>query len=262
MNQVTISSSSRVNANNGASSAIRFALMPAIAVVFSLTLCRATQATVLTVFSDQFNAGNVNGWVDNDSSPGSVEIWAGAGGASARGLSTVYDPTIPYGGAQTVTIPGGIEVMDASGAPTTNRFVEVNFTLPLNVYVGDNATLSFFIANRIASGLGGNDPRVELINTTDTRTLLALTGITPFSPYGNGGWNNKTFSIPLVGADLGDNMRLRFYETISGANSGARGLEVADVSFLATPTPEPATVTLLGIAGLLMLLLRYGRRNV
>lgn len=163
-----------------------------------------------------------------------TEMWTGTGGASARGLTTTYDHDQNSGTAN-INIPGGFEVMStftSDGFPDTIQ-VAVQVTLPANLDYDAAGLLTFFTENRIASGFGGNTPRYAIYNVTDARDITPLTS--PNQPTGD--WNFQSVPVNFIAADAGDVIEIRFRESItSGGNGGARGLQIADVSFaVATP---------------------------
>ena len=209
-------------------------------------------------------AGPSNGqqwiWSSPDASnvPNATEVWVGTGGATARGLSTTYNHD-QNGGTANINIPGGIEIMsnvaDAFGSLPDTLRAAVRFVLPANTSTtgSDNGDLSFFIANRIGSGFGGQGPLVELFNVTDNRSILAPTSLAPFTE-GNTNWTFKFFNLDFIAADLGDTLELRFQETISsGGSAGARGLQVADITLSVDVIPEPASAALLALGGLALM---------
>ncbi len=93
-------------------------------------------------------------------------------------------------------------------------------------------------------------PPFSVYNVTEAREILAEQSLT--YPLGSAQWNFKSFQIPFVAADAGDLIELRFKDQ---SESGARGLEVADLDFSVTAVPESSTALLL-MLGLPLLRLR------
>ena len=175
--------------------------------------------------------------------PTATEVWTGTGGATARGLATTYDHD-QDGGTAAVNIPGGLEVMSSAPSITTapgQIFVAaLRLSLPADLDPSIEGTASFFGANRISSSLGGRQPRFSIYNVTEARDILAEQILT--YPLGSAQWNYQSFQIPFVADDAGDLIELRFKDQ---SESGARGLEVADVDFSVSVVPEPSTALLL-----------------
>jgi len=243
-------------------------LATAMALVALMAPTTGHAALSLVLVDEDFSAGSASGtvftssatgpsngqqwvWLSPDSSTTVTthERWTGGGGASARGLNSSYDHD-QNNGTPNITIPGGFEVMSDPNTPTGTVRVALQFTLPsYTTFLGtNNGELSFFAANRISGGLGGNAPRVGLYNLTDDREILPLTALN--YPGGNSNWNFKLYDLDFLESDLGDLLELRFQDSVtSGGGIGARGLQVADVQLFVS-IPEPSIPLLLGFSAL------------
>ena len=246
-------------------------LFAGIATVGSLLISSQASAA-LTLVDENFTSGSAVGltWTSTAAGPSNGQQWIwsspdssttvtatevyGAGGAAARGINANYDHD-QNGGTAPILMPGGFEVMSTFtiASPDTIR-VAMNFVLPTNTSVAgtDNGDLSFFVANRIGSGLGGNVPLFGLFNVTDNRDIVPLTALN--YPGGNTNWNFKFTNLDFLASDLGDTLQLRFQDsTFSDASAGARGLQVADITLSVDVIPEPASAALLALGGLALM---------
>lgn len=189
----------------------------------------ATPST-LTLIREKFDTGNAGlqaetivVWNDNDSSPGSFEVYT-TSGAGARGMSSTYDADNNAGTPQ-VNIPGGIEVNDAS----SNVTLTATFTLPAlaggDAYTGGQ--LTFW------GGLRGTPTGNQTIDIFDMTASTALTGV--FTPSLAGGstprnWTWNTMPVAFTSTNAGHSIQVRFH----GSGSNAEGLELADITLTAT----------------------------
>ena len=179
-------------------------------------------------------------WSDSDG--GSFETY-NSGGAGPRDMNSSYDHD-QDGGTADITIPGGIEVNDDAGAGQ----VTLTATLDLSSLAGHSftdSTLSFFAGTRGAT----NPPTtVEILNLTDSTTVLAATAITINA--NDNIWEYNELTGLLGDDDAGDTIQINWFG--SGTNS-ASGLQLADIELTAsTVVPEPGSLALLGLGGLLI----------
>ena len=192
----------------------------------------AGSAAGLTWTSAAVGVSNGQQWIfsgQDGTTVTATEMWTGSAGATARGLTTTYNHD-QNADTPNITIPGGFEVMSAfssDGFPDTIQ-VAVRVVLPASLDADANGLLTFFTENRISGSSGGNAPRYSIFNITDNRAIIAPAA--PAQPTGD--WNFQSIPVDFIAADAGDTIEIRFHESItSGSGGGARGLQVADVTF-------------------------------
>lgn len=239
-----------------------------------LLAASSAQAITVTLIDEDFASGSAAGLTWTSAAAGvsngqqwvysgldgttvtQTEMWVGTTGASVRGLTTTYDHD-QNGGTPNINIAGGFEVMSAftsDGFPDTIR---VGIQIQLSAQLDDSVDglLTFFTENRISGSSGGNAPRYSIYNITDNREIIALTA--PSQP--TSAWNFQSVAVDFIAADAGDVIEIRFQDSItSGTGGGARGLEIADVTFTAEVIPEPSSSLMIGLTGFLCF---YRRRR-
>ena len=141
-------------------------------------------------------------------------------GISARQMSRVY------GGSNRVSantpVSGAMEIL----AEDTDVTVSAKVSLPANLLKDDEAVLSFWTGQRISGNQGGFEHELEIVNTTDNRTILTRRAISKFE---NGTWRFNSVTLNLSEADSGDLLEIRFHER---ANSNDRGMQLTKVLFV------------------------------
>jgi hypothetical protein len=195
-------------------------------------------AAPIFLIQDNFSDGAVGptpaaaNWVN---SSGSAEVAAGTGFGTARAVATTYDHDNNSGTAN-INIPGGLEV-NASAVSTQT----ITVTMPgsFDAAPNNNAVLTFWAAVRANNATGAT---VSIINVTDALTILPAT--TPTFAGTNTNWQYNSFSFPLLSSYAGDTFNVVFN---GGGSSGANGLELTDISFVANAVPEPTSLSLLGL---------------
>src|SRR4051812_3022095 len=206
-------------------------------------------AAPVTLIRDDFSDGAVGptpaaaNWVNSSGSP---EVGAGTGFATARAVATTYDHDNNSSTAN-INIPGGLEVNVSAVSTQT-----ITITMPGSFDSAPNnqAQLTFWAAVRANNATGAT---VSIVDTTDAVTVLAAT--TPIFAATNTNWQYNSFSFPLLASYAGDSFNVVFN---GGGSNGANGLELTDIT-MAVNVPEPASMSILGIAG--MALLGRRRRN-
>ena len=204
-----------------------------IGVVALASFCQASHATVVILLDEQFIGGtgptNTTTATWSQTDPASFEVYSN-GGFAVRGITGGTTPADPL---------GGLEVLSQA----TSNTVTISILLPANLDDAVDGQFFFDAGQRIEGGSGGFAGTLEIVNTTDGRTIQAATAVNKpnFTMAAN------LVPIDFVASDAGDTLELRFFES---AGNSARGLQLADMQLTAAVVPEPATVALAGMASL------------
>ena len=204
----------------------------------------ASPASAVTLIDEDF-AGfgasqtygtNTVTWSDDDGTSGFENYTSNFG---ARQTDQTYDDD-NNGGTPDIAVVGAIEVNDDAGAVTLTG----SFVLPGTVSATDVLELRFAADYR---GTLLPDPgTVQIFNVTDGTDILATTSVA--QDTANRDWEPNFFSAPLSASDLGDTIEIRFFG--GAGSSGASGLQVTLIELDAVP--EPSSLALLGLGGLLI----------
>ena len=179
----------------------------------------------VTVLDENFSAGLSSSiWSDSDASAG-FEIY-GPGGAGVRDMNSTYDhdqnPLTPN-----IPIPGAIEINDDDGPVT----LAAQVNLPPHLNSLEDGVLTFFAGLR--NGDAGTSATVEIVNVTDSTTILAPTTITINAD--DDIWQHNSFNVDVSGTDAGDTIEIRFY---GGGSNSANGLQLTDLNFTVQVTSD------------------------
>jgi hypothetical protein len=186
---------------------------------------------VMTLFEEDFSGGlaaKTNPtWTDDDNSPTDFELY-GPGGAGVRDMDTAYDhdqnPNTPD-----IDIPGAIEVNDDGG----------DVTLTATLTVPDLNGLFFGKLTFFAGVRNTGSPTIEVYNVTDDRVVLETADITIND--NDNIWQFNSFSPVFQSSDIGDTLEVRWFA--GAGTSSAEGLQLADVTFMVSDTPDPGGET-------------------
>jgi hypothetical protein len=157
-------------------------------------------------------------------------------------MNSTYDHD-QNGGTANITIPGGIEVNDDSGAATLTATILLSDRL-----IAGSDLLTFFAGTRSATGPA---PTITITNMTDATTILAATTVTINA--NDNIWEFNSHSGLFTAADAGDTIKIDWF---GGGTNSANGLELADIELTVetVPVPEPVSAGLCVLAmGSLML---------
>jgi hypothetical protein len=220
----------------------------ALAMVVLLSAGNAS-AAIINLIKEDFSDGAVGptpaagSWINNTGSP---EVAAGTGFGTARAVATTYDHDNNLLTAN-INITGGLEVNVSAVSTQT-----ITVTMPASFDSAPNnfGVLTFWAAVRAGNATGAS---VSIVDTTDAVTVLPAT--TPLFAPTNTNWQYNSFAFPLLPSYAGDTFNVVYN---GGGSNGANGLELTDITFAVnSPVPEPASLSVLGLAGMTLL----GRRR-
>lgn len=197
----------------------------------------ASQAATVTLIDEEFTGGSFDDasiWSSTDSL---FEVYSN-GGFSVRGISGGATPAAPL---------GGLEVL----ANATSNTITITVDLPTFLDDSVDGVFTFLAGQRIEAGSGGFEGDLEIINVTDNRVIRAKSAVN----HPNFTLVLNTETLDFLASDAGDTLELRFYES---AGNSARGLQLADLQLDVTVIPEPGSLALLGLGGLLIARRRRG----
>lgn len=182
---------------------------------------------------DRFMAPWVNAsGIEGNQSPGSI------------GLTTTYDHDNDAGTAE-VNVPGFLEVNGWDGSQLPGSLIVTAAFPSVGFEAGAPATLTFWAAAR-ESVTGGT---VQFWNATDNVQISDELSVDYADTATSWQFNSFSFTqaVDLAGKDIQVIFR-------PGTSDGAAGLELTDITLDSTDAiPEPASIGLLGIAGLAVL---------
>ncbi len=199
----------------------------------ALAACGPVHANLINVVNEQFTSGFPNNqpgvtWTTTDTA---FETY-GSGGAGVRDMNSTYDHDNDAS-TPNISIPGAIEPNANNG----DSSLMADFVLPSNTDHSVDGTLSFFAGVRVTDA--GDPPTVKVLNITDGTTLLVESAI---SINANDNiWEFSSLGVNYSASDLGDTLQIMF---TGGGSSSANGLELTDVKFRVTTTPEPSSLIL------------------
>jgi len=198
----------------------------------------STQAATIMLLDENFTGGvfdDASVWSTTDGA--GFEVY-GQAGFAARGISGGDTPVAP-------DTRGGIEVLNVA----TDTTITITLTLPGDLDDTVDGIFTFLAGQRISGSSGGLEGDLEIVNTTDSRTLRAQSAVI----HPNFTMAANSVNLDFIADDAGDTIELRFYES-GGASD--RGLQLADLQLDVTSIPEPSSTALIGLGGLALVLRR------
>jgi hypothetical protein len=235
-----------------------------VAVASGITLLvafAAAPATAAVLIREDFSDGALGPTPDASAwnNPSGHEFGATSSFANDRHLALTYDHD-NNAGTDEVPIPGGYEINGYVPSATLPATLTIMATLPSSLDTSDLARLTFWATGRDGVQTAANSS-VSIKDVTDNVVVLPPTTPT-LNPFltgdGRPKWQYNEFTFPQLDTYAGDTFEVAFN---GGGTNGATGLVMTDLTFTAAAAvPEPASLSAIGLGGLVLLRRRRRRR--